>query len=271
VKIDSADGRNTLDVGTIKLSGEQRRLFEDNPSLYIGPVEMTVAKLDARAPDGKTLAAEGLRIAGDVAEHDAFLDISVSYGFQSLNVAGQNIGPSRLDLGLRHLDAKSLSDFHRAYMKLASDPDFPPKGGKIDPAVFKTLQQPLTVIFQKSPEFGIDQLELDLPAGKISGKLSARLPGDKVGNLEEATADPTVLKRTLAMVETDAELAVPEALLRSVLGEARAPMLDQLLEVGYLKRQGEHLATKLKYADGKIVVNGKPVDPRMFGRPPQAE
>jgi uncharacterized protein YdgA (DUF945 family) len=48
-------------------------------------------------------------------------------------------------------------------------------------------------------------------------------------------------------------------------------MLDQLLEVGYLKRQGEHLATKLKYADGKIVVNGKPVDPRMFGRPPQAE
>jgi uncharacterized protein YdgA (DUF945 family) len=267
VKIDTADGRGSVDVSTIALQGEQHVVSDAEPPMYAGPVELTAAKLAVRGPNGKAFAAEGVRVATDVSDHDAFIDTSISYGFQSLKVAKLGLGPSRLDISLRHLDAKLLADFNRAYMKLVGDPDFQRQTDKRPSMAFKRLRQPLMAILGKSPEFGIDRLEVALPAGKINGKLSVHLPGDKIGDLG-ATDDPMVLRRVVAMLETNGEIAVPEGLLKSVLG-ARAPIVDQLLQDGYLSRQGEQVKTKFKYAAGSLVVNDKPFDPRTFARPPQ--
>jgi uncharacterized protein YdgA (DUF945 family) len=271
LKIDAADGRGSIDLGTVALQGDQHVISDDKPRMYAGPIELTATKLAVQGPDGKAFAAEGVRVATDVSHQDAFIDASISYGFQSLTVANKSFGPSRLDVSLRHLDAKLLADFNRAYMKLVSDPDFQRQVDKRQAAVFKTLTQPLMAILGKSPEFRVDKLEVALPAGKINGNLSVRLPADKIGSLVQVADDPMVLRGVVAMAETDGEIAAPEGLLKAMLGEARAPMLDVLVQDGYLSRQGEQLTTTFKYAAGSLAVNGKPFDPRAFARPPQVQ
>ena len=263
-KLASADGSTNVEVTALAIDGKQARLFEDNASFYTGPVQFTVAKVDVRGPDGRGLSAEQLRFASDTVSQGEFLDITASYGFQSLKLDTENVGPSQLDIGLRHLHAKALADAQKEYMNLIYGGKLVAAGNPPDLSLFKPLAKPFKTLLEGSPEFAIDKFEVQLPEGNIAAKVSVRLPNAKIGDLEAAAENPLVLMGLVSALETDGQIAVPEALVLAATGEGKAAMIPAMIQEGYLINQNGTLSTTFKYATGQLVINGKKLDPSMF-------
>ena len=271
LKVEAPDGKGTVEVGAITLSGNQTRLFKDDDYLYSGPFNIAIAKLAAQGAGQPPMTAEQIQFGGNTVDNDGFLDMSASYGVESLMFGPKNFGPARLDLAFRHIHAKSLSEFNRQYLKLVAD-GAPFKPGKApDPKEIKALAERAQAILSKSPEFDIDKLSITLPTGTVDSRLAVRLPNADVGNLQNAVADPLVVKRLMASIEAKGQVAMPESTALSLAGPQRAGMIGQLIQAGYVSRQNGMLSTRFEYTSAGVAVNGKRIDPAALAGRPQGQ
>ncbi|MBK6973807.1 MAG: YdgA family protein [Sterolibacteriaceae bacterium] len=274
-KLEMLDGKGVAMVMTgLKFSGEQTRIFDDEPLLYSGSQRFTLAQMSIADKSGKAGPPVLLKqVAYDIAlpVNGEFIDMVAKMGAESVQIGEQNYGPAHYDFSLKHLHARTTAKLYRAMMKMYSDPV-----ALADPTkAFAPLAEPGLELLKHNPEFRIDRLSFKTPQGEAAGSASAKLKDAKPEDL----ANPMML---LAKLEASADIALPESLLANMsgggmhaAGEGEAPdpetvaahkeMLEQQLagfaEQGYITRAGGLVKSKIEFRDGQLTVNGKPFNP----------
>lgn len=256
----------------LKFSGEQKRIFDDEPLLYSGSQRFTLAQMSITDKNGKAGPVLFKQVAYEVAlpVNGEFIDMVAKMGAESVQIGEQNYGPAHYDFSLKHLHARTTAKLYRAMMKMYSDPV-----ALADPAkAFAPLAEPGLELLRHNPEFRIDRLSFKTAQGEAAGSASAKLKDVKPEDL----ANPMML---LAKLEASADIALPESLLASTSGGAmhagedeepdpettamHKQMLEQQLagfaEQGYITRDGGLVRSKIEFRDGQLTVNGKPFNP----------
>lgn len=258
-KLQSGNDAGVVSATALLIDARQKRLFEDDDFTFTGPMKITLEALDVANPTGMAFNVEKLAFTSDSSGQGDFLDAKAGYSLQKLTVGPEVIGPSQIDIGMRHFHARSLSDINKEYMKMFKNPTFFSEGAAPDMSMFKAMAKPAQTILENSPEIAIDKLELSLPQGKVAGQVTVRLPNAKVGDLSVATENPLVLMGLASAVEIEGKLSFPEVLLLAA-GEDKAAMVPGLVGQGYVVQESGNLSTSFKYAAGQMTVNGKTVD-----------
>lgn len=258
-KLQSADASTLVSVSALAIDAKQKRLFDDDAYTYTGPVSVTLETVDVASLQGPSFVVEKLRFASDVVGQGEFLDLLGSYGVQKLKIGTETVGPSQIDIGFRHVNARALSEVNKEYMKLLQSGKLFTAGATPDMGMFKSMAKPLQTILEGSPEFAIDKLEIGLAQGKVAGQVVVRLPSAKVGDLAAAAENPLVLMGLASAMELEGKLSIPEVLLLAA-GEDKAAMVPGLVGEGYVVQENGSLSTNFKYATGQMTVNGKKVD-----------
>lgn len=263
-KLQSSDNTGTVSATALLMEAKQKRLFEDDDFTYTGPARITLETLNVANPAGVAFSVEKLAITSDSSSQGDFLDVKAGYSLQKLTVGPEVIGPSQIDIGMRHFHARALSDINKEYMKMFNNPSLFSEGAAPDPVIFKAMANPARTILESSPEIAIDKLEVALPQGKMTGQVVVRMPNAKIGDLSVAAENPLVLMGLVSAVEVDGKVAIPEALLLAAAKD-RAEMVPAMVSEGYIVQENGVISTSFKYATGQLTVNGKPVNLGQMG------
>ena len=274
-KLELLDGKGVAMVMSgLKFSGEQQRIFDDEPLLYSGTQRFTLAQMSVTDKNGKAPPVLFKQVAYDIAlpVNGEFIDMVAKMGAESVQIGEQNYGPAHYNFSLKHLHARTTAKLYRAMMNMYSDPALFSAAG--NPAkAFAALAEPGLELLKHNPEFRIDRLSFKTAQGEAAVSASAKLKGAK----PEELANPMML---LAKLEASADLSLPESLLGNMSGAAMhaagqepdpemAAMQKQMLEQqlaalagqGYITRADGLAKSKIEFRNGQLTVNGKPFNP----------
>ncbi|WP_018413297.1 YdgA family protein [Methyloversatilis thermotolerans] len=283
---DAAGGRAV--IAGMALSGEQARLFDDEPLLYSGSQRFTIDSISVSDPDGRLprMDAAKLVYGVDITRDGDFIDGVARIASERMKVQDHDYGPAHYDFSMRHLHARTAARLYRGFLEATSDP-----ATMNDPAALQarmgTLMGPAIELLGHAPVLSIDRLSFSTPEGPAS--LNARV--SLSGVTPDDFANPLGL---LARLDASGALSLPENLVRGLLVErSRAQVLQivgedadpdevnayaqsqyeqqiaPLLERGYVTRDQGQLALRLAFAKGQLTVNDKPFDPAALQAPEQ--
>lgn len=260
----------------LKFTGEQKRIFDDEPLLYSGTQRFTLAEIKVSDKNSEQAPAVLKQVAYDIAlpVNGEFVDLVAKMGAESMQIGGQNYGPAHYDFSVKRLHARTIAKLYRAMLNMYSDPAFLTGTGEPHRAL-APLAEPALELLKHNPELRIDRLSFKTAQGEASVAASARLKDAKA----EDFANPMSL---LAKLEASADLALPERLLGDMSAGAMqrggqeaqstpemAAMKQQMLEQqlasfaqqGYITRTDGVVKSKIEFRNNKLAINGKPFDP----------
>lgn len=174
------------------------------------------------------------------------------------HAAGPNheYGPGRLELTLERLDADSLARLQATAMRFAG-------ATRYDMAMLGAVYAELPRLLAHQPRLALRELFLQAPEGRLSAR----------GQLALDTDDPTVLNNPYLLrqaVGGELHLSAPPALAERLArlylahragtpppGEARQWLARQI-ERGTLERDEGVIRIHVRYASGRLTLNGRP-------------
>ncbi len=267
-------------VTGIRMTGDQKRLFADEPMLYGGKQQFDIAQVDLKAvrPNeaGAAAAAEPEAPAVPVTMKNLtytvdipvaggeFVDMITRMSAASLRVDQQEFGPAHYDVSARHLHARTVAKVYRALLQMYADP----RAMADNPgAAFGSLMRQAMDLLAHDPEFAIDRIAFTSKHGQAHMGAHVKLKDVKPEDLSAGLA-------LLAKLDVTADMKLPEALLAELGGaKAQTPedrqmaqqmflaQVDAMAQQGYVTRTNGILESKLAFAAGQLTINGKPFDP----------
>lgn len=272
----------------LNFSGDQARLFADDPLLYTGTQRFTLDSFGIHDPSGTLPPVELAKVVYevDIPKQGDFIDLIARIGSEKLTVAGANYGPAHYDFSFRHLHAQTASRMYRSFVAMSSDPQT-----MLNPEAMQAqmgqLMGPALELLGHAPVIAIDRLAFNTPQGPAS--LNARVA--LAGITPDDLSNPLGL---LAKLDAAGELSLPEVLVRETVsgrnqgqiyasyGEEADPqevaamanaMFDQQLttfvDQGLVSRTNGQLTVKAAFSKGQLTVNGQPFNPAAMGAMPQ--
>nr|WP_297352885.1 YdgA family protein [uncultured Caldimonas sp.] len=191
-------------------------------------------------------------------------------------LGGGSFGGTKLDklemvVSLKRLHAPSYQRLMSNLMKQS----FSCEGdGEPDPqAMMATMQEDLMKLLPHNPEYALDKLAVEY--GGKRGEISYAVG---VKGVTEADAQMPPMALLMTKGEARADVKLPISWIEELLNQApvratgTAPepemlgaMIDQFAEQGYVVRDGEHVAASVRFGNGALLLNGKPLP---VGMPP---
>lgn len=255
-------------------------LTEALPWIYVGRSKMSLDGLELEFPDDEDGGQRSFGIkAGKVTLDSRFEGERLHYR-ESLEVArlgmdDEFFGPLSVEIELRNLDGRALSDFMGQFQEAGREL------AEVDPESRLIRLLPLygelaMKLLAGGPELKIEHLHLVAPNGEVRG-------GGRLGFAGEPGFFLGDLGALLQQVEAAVELEAHESLVRSVLAEsmraelqaqAAAPAeygaeeiepllaealeseIDNLLERNFMVREGDKLKTTASLKNGVLTLNG---------------
>jgi uncharacterized protein YdgA (DUF945 family) len=266
------DGAVTWDPSTIRVAASAKT----GDISYAGDVgRMTFAG------DLEVVSIDGLTFAGSQTNtpYGFYVgDFEVSIGAMSIDSGGMPgggmegmtvKGSSSVDDGLvaaaMHLemDGSAIPDF--GAISVIADMDFDgvdavalgavsqrldDLSGSQDPSMFMvTAEEELKDLLAAGINIGIDQLDVALPMGTVTSRMSFEVPES-----DRATFEWTSL---LLGLIGEVYISVPEALVQ--LATSVDPQAGALIGMGYLRKEGDAYVMDAKMKKGLLTVNGAPI------------
>lgn len=282
IKGDAPRFEATDDKGTkfvlagIKIEGDEKRLFKDEPLLYAGTQRFTIAELLAESKAEGSTKVQIKDFVYDVStplagEH---LDLVAKIGTGDFRVGEQNFGPMHYDFSLKHLHGRKLAALHRSALAIYSKPGILEDQAQLQQSLGGLKTQVLDLVLE-NPEFTIDRLSIHTAQGDAN--LAARI---KLAGVAAADFDnPMAL---IPKIDFGADISIAAALIaelqpgKAVSEEeiaARKQSTDQMIaavvQQGFVTNEGGTLKTHLSFRGGQFLVNEKPFNP--MGMMPHAE
>ena len=256
----------------LRLESRQQRLFPDEPLLYVGTQQLTLASLSIHAGPGEGQEA-GKKISLKEIKYDVhmpaegeFVDILARIGAATVQVGEQNYGPANYEFSLKHLHARKLMALNRSLMALHAQ-SWNAQDAQQMLQALAPLKDQLVALLVDTPVVSIERIGFRTPDGEARLGASVRL----VDARTEDFANPLML---LAKLDAAADIAVPAALLSTLAagqaaGEEEAQVLRQgaehnvasLVRQGYVIADGNMLKSSLTFKSGQLQVNGVPFNP----------
>lgn len=261
IKVDDPVANRRMQMDDFAFEGQQKRLLADDLNLYTGPVKVTLRSMEVQeTSEGQPpMRLNNMLVQTDATEKAGFMDITAGYTIESLQIGDDSYKNAHFDLALRHLEVKALAELHKLGQTINTNSE-----SDLGLDQFKPMLRPLQALLENSPEISIERMGVTTPEGEIKASAIVKLPNANVGNLGMVVENPLVLMGLAAVVEANAELAIPLTLLMANLNEEQAAMLPSLLEIGYVKDNNGQLSTSVSYVQSKVTINGQPIDPGMM-------
>ena len=255
-------------------------LAEALPWIYVGRSKMSLDRLEMEFPDGEAGGRRSFEVKAGTVTLDSLyegdrLHYRESLEFARLGMDDEFFGPLSVEVELRNLDGRALSDFMGQFQEAGREL------AEVDPESRLIRLLPLygelaTKLLAGGPELRIERLHLVAPKGEVRG-------GGRLGFAGESAFFLGDFAALLQQVEAAVELGAHERLVRSVLAEtmraelqaqaaARAeygaeeiePLLaesleseiDNLLERNFVVREGDKLKTTASLKNGIFTLNG---------------
>ena len=286
-KLELTDAKGThIVLSGLGLTGEQTRLFDDDPLLYSGLQRFTVDAItvDDRSGALPKIALGKLVYEADVPRDGDFIDMIARIGAEKVDVAGTAYGPAHYDFSMRHLHARTASRLYRSFMTMSADPALIANPEAMQ-AQMGQLMGPAIELLGHAPVVAIDRLSVNTPHGPASMNVKVSLPAITPDEL----ANPLGL---IGKVDATGAVSLPEALVRSlmverskagllaVVGDEADPdelaamadaqfeqTLQPLTGQGYVTRADGQLSAKIAFSKGQLTVNGLPFNPAALAQP----
>ncbi|MCB1953608.1 MAG: YdgA family protein [Zoogloeaceae bacterium] len=264
----------------MRFTGEQQRLFDDEPLLFSGKQRVTIDAVQMNIPeqDGGQVSFEQITYDVDMPVQGDYIDMVAKMGAETVDIGGTNYGPAHYDLSLKHLHARTVAKLYRVLLEAYSNPAM--MGPDADPQMaLAPLAEPAMALLGHNPSFALDRLSFTSPHGNAHLDLRAAAPGITA----DAMANPGLI---MAVLNAAANVAVPEALVFNLLKEnAAAAMaaqsetgtvsdedmqmiaaqfegkLQELSGQGFITRDSGVVKSTVAFKAGQLTVNGKPFNP----------
>ncbi|BAL26451.1 YdgA family protein [Azoarcus sp. KH32C] len=272
------DGASHLVVTGIRMSGDQSRVFEDEPLLYAGSQKIVIDEV-RMTPRAAAAAGEGgekpealllKQVAYDVSSpaKGEFVDISAKLGAETVQVGAQDYGPAHYDLSLNHLHARTVAKLSRAVMSMYSDEALRQARQGQTAFALAALAEPARELLAHDPEISIDRISFRSPHGDATMALRVRTNQLSPDDLQ----NPFVL---IGKLDVSGNASLPEGLIadmqkdEAVSAEEAARRVDLQLAgyaaQGLVQREQGFVKTALEFRGGELKINGKPVNPFALG------
>lgn len=271
------DARNTLAVGRVTANTDLRA---GASGYFFGTTAVSVEQ--AAVPElGVSLS--GLQFSSTTREAGKLINTSAKYRLRELKLRDENYGPASVALELRKLDAATLMKLQKA-LNAAQKPGTPPQQAAL--MAMGNLLNLVGALAKSAPELEVTKASVRMPGGEVTGNAKFVLDGSKL----DVAANPMLLVNAF---RGEGELTVPagvvQALARrqaqteleslktsgqldaseiaqltpqkvsAILDQAMPLHVDALAARLQLVRHGADYRIKAAIRQGRLLVNGQPV------------
>jgi uncharacterized protein YdgA (DUF945 family) len=249
-------------AGKMTIDGEADRIEGD---LYDGDLEMRIGKVEIQEASGGYVAEDAYYLVDTSLDGDF---MSVSFGFGTGDVAGKSLGnfgatieEMHYDFSVRRLHTKTLARLMTAIKE--SYTQKPPAGVSAEIAALEPIKAQTFELFKHDPELIIDRVGLSTPDGEAYFKGVVRFKG--VTEEDLAIGGLGLIGKIDAEIQFSAHRKVVEKF------PGGATTVGELLDGGYVVREGDKLVSKIEFRGGALTINGKPQGIPGLGPPPPSQ
>ncbi len=234
-------GANSAELGKLTIDARQVRT---DFGIAVGDVVMVIESFAVAGESGPKSGFQKLDINGSSAIDGDEVNARTRMSLEKLVIPEFGEVGIFMDVAVNGLDAASLGRISKAADAARASDD--PEAALGD--LFSVIQGDLESMLASGGELRLDQLDIALPQGDIRSKMSL--------TLDESTGAfswPGTIMATTA----SADISVPEALVQ--MGLETNPEAANLIDMGFLKLDGDVYRLQAEFAGGLLTVNGAPL------------
>ncbi|KTD74114.1 YdgA family protein [Legionella tucsonensis] len=254
--------------------------------LWLGQSHFDIPFVAINLAGKKVFELGGFDLSAGSNVHDGAMDIDFKLSLQKLFTDNHNYGPGILHLNFRNLDPVIAAKINQQEFNLMQNNSNP----NLITLAFATE---LPKLLAKGAVLELSEMMLDVPDGKIIGNFKISLPkseGDEVSQMMQKMYGEGYFKAPITTVKVlmstsiknnlatnaqtipDAKVISPGStsptqILTNLDGEAAThaeKMLQDYVNKGLLKIEGNDYVLTFKLENQKFFVNGKPFNPDML-------
>jgi hypothetical protein len=240
-----------LRLSDLTLEQEMQRLSGD---IWIGEGTLALQGLELMPANADAIMLRGLSLYSnsEAINDNSALDSFITIKLDELQLAGDTLGPHRIEFALKGLNVEAWNAVSRSVtdMQLAA---FAAENG--DPTAFQQQMQAMSDVGESMQllaaagfSVGFPDIHLVSPDGPLQGKVLITHPG--------ATGDSESLL-IMPALEGEMELSIPLALAEN--NEDVRMQTAPLIKDGLLITEGDRLLLKATLKDLVLNVNGRPI------------
>jgi len=203
----------------------------------VGPAKITLKSVAViSAADTTTIGP--IFMDSDSAIDDGRLNANVTFRME--NVPIPDFGAANIEIVARfeNVDAAALGQLRRSVEAMSTD----------DTAMID-IEDDLHRLLASGLEWHFDQLDVELPLGQITSRISAVVSESDAGDFTWTSA--------LLSLDASADISLPVAFV-DMMTEAY-PEMHAVIAMGFLRRKGEYYTTEAAFEKGLLTVNGAPM------------
>jgi len=246
-------------IEDVTIDGESERIEGD---LYDGDVELRVGKVAIKEPSGG-YTAEDVYYVGDSSLDGDFMSVTFGFGTgeidgTALNTFASKVDEMHYDFAVRRLHTKTLARLMTAIKESYTRAPIPGVSEEI--ATLGPIKAQALGLFEHDPELVIERVGLTTPDGEAYFKGVIRFKG---GTEEDLAIGGLGL---IGKIDADIEFAGHRKMVEKFPGGATT--VGEMIDGGYVVREGDKLVSKIQYRKGALTINGKPQGIPGLGPPP---
>lgn len=257
LKLRSADGAR-FDLRDFAFSGRARRVFG---AILAGHNRFAVARIDGEAP--RTGMAYALRQAAFTSHtdvHGAFLDMRFKLSTDAAQFGKVSLSHVVYSASVEHLDGVSLARLTGALRAAESQASGNPT--LLQAQLRQTLRQYGGPLLLHDPVLKIRRVSFTMPEGTLALSATVSAPGLSPSDL----GWPALIAALETHGQITADVSIDDALLRKFMASrgttsAAAARITTLERQGYLKARANTETLHLRFAGGRLTLNGEPFPP----------
>jgi len=203
----------------------------------VGPAKITL-KSFAIISAADTTTIGPIFIDSDSAIDDGRLNADVTFRMENAPIP--NFGAANIDIvaRLENVDAAALGQLRRSLDAMST----------ADAAMID-IEGDLQRLLASGLEWHFDQLDVELPLGRVTSRISAVVSQSDAGDFTWASA--------LLSLDASADISLSVDLV-DMLTDAY-PDMHTVIAMGFLQRKGEYYTIEAAFAKGLLTVNGAPM------------
>jgi len=227
-----------VSIDALTFSGSQANTVY---GFHVGNIDLKMGALTVNSRGTPVGGMQGLSVTGSSSVDDGLVAAAMRFEMDGQEIPGFGAVSVIADLDLDGVDAVALGDVSRRLDELS---------GLQDPAMLMAaVQEELKDLLAAGANIGVDQLDVALPMGTVSSRMSFAVP-----RTDRAAFVWTSL---LLDVVGDVYISVPEALIQ--FATSMDPQVGALIGMGVLKKDGNVYVMDAQMKKGLLTVNGAPI------------
>ncbi len=219
ISVDQAATPFGFTIGSAKITLKSFAIISATDTTTIGPIFMDS---DSAIDDG--------RLSADVM-------------FRMENTPVPNFGPANIEIvaRLKNVDAAALGHLRRSLEAMSA--------AEIADTAIIDVEGDLQRLLASGLEWHFDQLDVELPLGRVTSRISAIVSESDARDFTWASA--------LLSLDASADIRLPVDVV-NMLTEAY-PDMHAIIAMGFLRRKGEYYTIQATFEKGLLTVNGAPM------------